>query len=184
MNTPPLRNFVFGLLALISSPFASAATPDEIRARVHDRLAAIAADPALVAAVKEQNARGQTLAEIQAADKVWMATPGVSPLMQKLMDSPLAQRLRGLREQMPFLAESFVMDHLGANVAMTEKTSDYWQGDEAKFTDCVKDGGQTWVGKLLFDDSTQTYSVQISLPIRDGDKIIGAICFGIDVENL
>lgn len=33
----------------------------------------------------------------------------------------------------PEYAEIFVMDNQGANVAMSDKTSDYWQGDEDKF---------------------------------------------------
>lgn len=178
------RTFFAAACALVMSASTFAMSPEEIRDRISDTLAGIAADPLLIAAVKEQNARGQTLAQIRATDETWMATPGISPLMRELMDSPVAQRLRSQRATMPFLAECFVMDRLGANVAMTEKTSDYWQGDEAKFIDCVKNGGQIWLGKLSFDDSTQTYSVQISLPVRAGDEVIGAVCFGIDVENL
>jgi hypothetical protein len=35
-----------------------------------------------------------------------------------------------------------------------------------------------------FDDSTQAYLVQVSVPVIDGDKVIGAITFGIDVDQI
>lgn len=84
-----------------------------------------------------------------------------------------------------YYAEIFVMDNQGANVAMTDKTSDYWQGDEAKFKKSFNDGaGAVFVDDVEFDDSAQAYLVQVSVPVKDGDKVIGAITFGIDVEKV
>jgi sensor histidine kinase regulating citrate/malate metabolism len=37
---------------------------------------------------------------------------------------------------------------------------------------------------VKFDDSTQAYLVQVSVPVKDADKVIGAITVGIDVEKL
>ncbi len=72
-----------------------------------------------------------------------------------------------------------------ANVCMTDKTSDYWQGDEAKFKESYKDGqGALHVSKVKFDDSTQTYVVQVSVPVVDGSEIIGAITIGVDVDKI
>ena len=82
-------------------------------------------------------------------------------------------------------SEIFVMDNLGANVAMSDKTSDYWQGDEAKFKESFKGGaGAVHIGDVEFDDSSQLYTVQISVPVKDGTKVIGAITFGIDVDSV
>jgi len=49
---------------------------------------------------------------------------------------------------------------------MTNKTSDYWQGDEAKFTESFKGGsGAVHIGDVEFDQSAQAYLVQISVPV-------------------
>jgi hypothetical protein len=77
------------------------------------------------------------------------------------------------------------MDNQGANVCMTDKTSDYWQGDEAKFKNSYNGGkGSIFVDDVEFDDSAQMYVSQVSVPVIDDGKVIGAITFGVDVENL
>lgn len=39
------------------------------------------------------------------------------------------------------------------------------------------------LGEVTFDESTQAYLVQISVPVKDGDTVIGAITFGINIEE-
>jgi len=68
---------------------------------------------------------------------------------------------------------------------MTDKTSDYWQGDEPKFTECYKGGkGAVYVPDVAFDESSQAYTVAVSIPVKDGDATIGVIVFGINVDNI
>ena len=177
------------LLAAFLLATALRLSADEVPARVHElartELAALAADPALVSAVAAQNARGLTLDQIKAEDKQWMATAGTAGFMKAIIDSPLGNHLRAWRKARPYVAEIIVMDHQGANVAITEKTSDYWQGDEPKFSESFKDGGVVFVDRVKFDDSTQTYSVQVSVPVRDAaGAAIGVICCGFDIEQL
>jgi hypothetical protein len=70
-------------------------------------------------------------------------------------------------------------------VAMSDKTSDYWQGDEAKFKKSFNNGeGAVFIDDVKFDDSSQAYTVQVSVPVIDGDKVIGAITFGIDLDQM
>jgi hypothetical protein len=67
---------------------------------------------------------------------------------------------------------------------MTDKTSDYWQGDEDKFIESYKNGtGAVHIGDIKFDDSAQVYLVQVSVPVKDGDTVIGAVTIGIDVDK-
>ena len=74
------------------------------------------------------------------------------------------------------------MDNQGALVAATDKTSDYWQGDEDKFSHPFTTGSML-VSEVEFDTSAQAYLVQISVPVKDGDKVIGAITFGINLDE-
>jgi len=140
-------------------------------------------DPVLVAAVKEQNAKGMTLDQIQKRDKEWMATTGMDDQMKAMMKNAAAQELDKLEATKPYFFESILMDNQGANVAMTNKTSDYWQGDETKFTNAFKVGGVD-IGKSKFDDSAKAYLIQVSVPVLEGGKPIGALCVGINLDEL
>jgi hypothetical protein len=111
--------------------------------------------------------------------------PGIADYMQEMMDSECGRYLAKIQNGSPYFAEIFVMDNQGANVAMTDKTSDYWQGDEAKFKKSFNGGsGAVFVDDVEFDDSTQAYLVQVSVPVKDGERVIGAITFGIDIDRL
>jgi hypothetical protein len=59
------------------------------------------------------------------------------------------------------------------------------RGDEAKFKKSYNGGqGAIFVDDVEFDKSAQAYLVQISVPVKDGDTVIGAITFGVDVEKV
>jgi len=159
--------------------------PQKIVDLAHSELAALGTAPQIVSAVKAQNEKGMGMAKIKAMDDKWKATPGLAPFMQKLMDSDCAKFLGQIQETQAFYSEIFVMDNQGANVAMTNKTSDYWQGDEAKFKKSFARGkGSIFVDEVEFDDSSQAYLVQVSVPVMDQGKAIGAITFGIDVDQV
>jgi hypothetical protein len=176
---------VFFVVAGVTLALAGEKAPQKVVDLANSTLAKLGADPVIVAAVKAENAKGKTLSQIQELDKKWMATAGVADFMKALMDSECGQYLKKIQASQPFFAEIFVMDNQGANVAMSDKTSDYWQGDEPKFTESFKGGaGAIHISDVKFDDSTQAYLAQVSVPVKDGDKVIGAITIGIDVEKV
>lgn len=151
----------------------------------HSTLVKLGTDAVIVQAVKAENAKGKTLEQIKATDKTWQETAGVADYMQALMDSECGKYLRKLQRSAPYFAEIFAMDHQGANVCMTDKTSDYWQGDEAKFKESYKGGtGAVHISNVKFDDSTQAYLVQVSVPVKDGNTVIGALTNGVDVDRV
>ena len=159
--------------------------PQKVIDLANGTLVKVGTDPVIVKAVKEENAKGKTLDAIKGKDKKWKATAGIADYMQALMDSECGKHIAGIQNSAPYYAEVFVMDNQGANVAMTDKTSDYWQGDEAKFKKSFNGGsGAVFVDEVEFDDSTQAYLVQVSVPVKDGGSVIGAITFGIDVDKI
>lgn len=164
------------------------AVAQEVPAAVHaivPQLQDWGRDPILVEAVRQQNARGQTLDAIKTLDAAWIAESGVTPFMEKLMTSDAAKELAKLEGTQPYFVESFLMDDQGANVAMTNKTSDYWQGDEDKFTASYLGGkGAVHIGPVKFDSSAQAYLVQVSVPVLDAGRAIGALTIGIDLDRL
>lgn len=178
---------VAGLFFVANAALVNAAekAPQKVVDLAHSTLAAIGSDPVIVNAVKTENAKGKTLAQIQTKDKDWKSFAGIADYMKVIMESDCAKKLKQIQESAPYYSEIFVMDNQGANVAMTDKTSDYWQGDEAKFQKSFAGGaGAVFVDDVEFDESSQAYLVQISVPVMDGGKAIGAITFGIDVDKI
>jgi hypothetical protein len=159
--------------------------PQKVIELANSTLANLGVDPIIVAAVKAENSKQKTLAQIKEMDEKWKAYAGIADYMKAIMESECGKHLQTIQNSAPYYAEIFVMDNQGANVAMTDKTSDYWQGDEAKFKKSFAGGeGLVFVDEVEFDDSAQAYLVQVSVPVKDGDKVIGAITFGIDVDKI
>ena len=181
-----ISSVIIGLFLVIGSGMGFAEeAPQAVKDLASTKLAGYGSDGVIVAAVKNQNVAGKSLSDIQAADKKWQATAGIDDFMKSLMSSECGKHLEGIMNSADYFAEIFVMDNQGANVAMTGKTSDYWQGDEGKFKNSFAGGsGAVFVDQVEFDDSSQAYLVQISVPVMDGGKAIGAITFGIDVDKV
>jgi hypothetical protein len=159
--------------------------PQKVLDLANTTLKALGSDPAIVAAVKAQNSQGLTLAKIQEQDAAWQKNPGIDPFMQGLLSNACSKRLGTLQKSEPYLAELFAVDNQGANVCLTDKTSDYWQGDEPKFKESW-DGaaGKVFVADVKFDQSSQVYSTQVSVPVVEKGKAIGVLVIGIDVEKV
>jgi hypothetical protein len=173
------------LTSVVGPALAGEKAPQRVVDMGNSTLAALGSDPVIVKAVKEENAKGKSLDQIKEMDGKWLAHAGVADYMKALTDSECGKHLQALQSSSPQYVEIFVMDNQGANVAMTAKTSDYWQGDEAKFQKSFAEGkGAVFVDDVKFDDSSQTYLVQVSVPVLDGGKAIGAITFGIDIEKV
>ncbi len=184
------KSIAFGMVGLAALGLAgnlSAAekAPQKVVDLAGSELAKLGSDPVIVEAVKVENAKGKTLDQIKELDKKWQQAAGVVDYMQALMNNPCGKRLKEIQKSAPYYAELFVMDKLGANVCMSDKTSDYWQGDEPKFSESYKDGkGAVHIGEVKFDDSVQAYIVQVSVPVTEGGAVIGAMTIGIDVDKL
>jgi hypothetical protein len=141
-------------------------------------------DPALIREVTAQNAHRMTMAEITAIDKAWMAG-GEADRVAKLLSNACATRLKSLVSTNPAFNESFVMDDQGANVCMSDRTSDFWQGDEAKWQKSFNGGkGATFVDQPKYDVSAKAILVQVSVPVMSNGAAIGAITVGINTKLL
>lgn len=171
---------------LLASPiFATAEEAPESVKKLAPTLTAWGTDNTLIDAVKAQNAKGLTLEAIQARDAAWRKVEGLDAEMKHMMESAAATKMLEFEKSQPYFFELFLMDNQGANVAMTNKTSDYWQGDEAKWQESFKGGtGAVHIGEVEFDESAQDYLVQISVPVMDAGKAIGAITIGVNIDSL
>lgn len=184
----------FAILASLAMPGASIANEYESQLRnlFEQRLQPWLQSPVLIEAIKKQNAdhAGLTASEIDTMDKDWrrQAESGSGPLIDHLMKSGASAFLAGKKSEAgDLVTEVFVMDNKGLNVAISDVTSDYMQGDEAKWQKTYGRGaGQIFIDEVEFDDSSETYQSQLSASVVDptSGKVIGAITFGINVEEL
>ncbi|WP_417671929.1 hypothetical protein [Roseibium sp.] len=165
---------------------------DELTALANGRIAEVASSSEVVAAVKSQNETTGSYdqAKIDSLDKTWRSETDAAdqPMIDMVLDNPLSAYLADVQEGSDGLfTEIFVMDGKGLNVGQSDVTSDYWQGDEAKWKDTFLVGkGAVHVSDLEEDESTQTLQSQVSVPVVDPDTgaAIGAVTFGVNVEGL
>ncbi len=101
-------------------------------------------------------------------------------LCTRLCTNQLAQRLKTLRNSYigkhnnPVFAEIFVTNKFGANVAQTNKTSDYYQADEQWWQVARSKG--LFVGDVKYDESSYAFSMDIAAKIVDANgNFLGVI---------
>ncbi|WP_417309494.1 hypothetical protein [Devosia sp.] len=191
-----IRKFVLAATAmgLLSGPALAQDNEyaDALNEIANGQLRTIAENPALVAAIKAQNAEtaGYDAAKIEELDQQWRAEvdAGSKPLIDEVMGTEASQMLMAEQESAEGLfSEMFATDAMGLNVAQSTITSDYWQGDEEKFTETYSVGPDAiYLGEIEQDESTQTYQSQVSITIVDPDsgEPIGSITAGVDLSML
>jgi hypothetical protein len=164
----------------------------ELSALAKGQIAEIAAAPEVVGAVKAQNAEtaGYDQAKIDELDTTWRAQADAAdqPMIDAALDSEVSGYLMDVQDGSDGLfTEIFVMDAKGLNVGQSDVTSDYWQGDEAKWQQTFSVGADAiHISELEEDESTQTVQSQVSVSVVDPDsgEVIGAVTFGVNVDKL
>ena len=148
-------------------------------------LAKFGHDKAIVKAVKAQNKKGMDLEMgIKITDGAWKGVrEGTLPIMDELMANDCAKAANALMGSVDYVVEIFVMDNQGANVCMTAKTGDYWQGDEAKWVKSYNGGiGSVFVDEVE-EDGGKMIS-QVSVPVISKGMAIGAMTIAVDTGKL
>ena len=158
----------------------------KVQGFVNSKLIPLTSNGVFVTSVEAQNAKKVALTEIQAIDKKWIGAEEELPIQKEVMSNGCAQELIKHVKALPAVKEAFVMDDQGAVVCENALTSDYWQGDEAKWQKSFNGGkGGVDAGKIKFDKSANANLQQVSLPIiGKGGKVIGAVTFGLSIDQL
>ena len=145
----------------------------------------MALNPALIQAVRQQNVEALDMNNIKQRDTDWKATKALTPFKRSLQENHAGKMLKRYVVRNPSLNEAFLTDNKGANVAAFPATSDYWQGDEEKWTESFNEGsGQLFLGPVERDESTNTYAVQVSAPLFHQGKTIGVLVVGVTLDYL
>ena len=179
--------FLFGNAAIAQEEHVGPIT-DYVNANVVPWLS----DPVVVDAGRAPNAKNAARGPAANAAR---ATPGRAeidaaskPMIDATLGNDLSKFLAQKREASGgLITEAFVTDAKGLNVGQSDVTSDYWQGDEAKWQKSFGAGpGAIFVDGVEKDESTQSLQSQVSITISDPatKQAIGAITLGIDVDAL
>ena len=146
----------------------------------------MAFNPSIIRAVEQQNNQKLALAEIKSRDDEWKdAGDSMTALIRETTQNEVAKYFQRRVDNNSSIDEVFLTDNQGANVAAYPPTSDYWQGDEEKWTASYNNGnGVVFIGPLELDESTQKTLVQISAPIISNDETIGVLVLGVSVDYL
>ena len=177
------------LLAALPA-FANDAEP-KMREYLETQISTWAQNPVLIEAVRAQNAtsEGYSQAQIDEMDQAWRAEVGMatSAVIDPVLHNAASDFLRSVvGDAGGVITEVFVMDSRGLNVATSDVTSDYWQGDEEKFTETYPHGPEgVHFGEIEFDESSQTYQGQISFSLVDPatNAVVGAMTVGVNAET-
>lgn len=136
--------------------------------------------------------------QIRRIEEDWTGLPMRDALLRQILDNPVSIRWRSIQAQHPRIAEVLITDRTGRLVAATNKTSDYFQADEAWWQWCVSDGrGRTLVADIAYDESAVSRSGQIGVwvvdvvvPIRaarasgQADQLAGVAKVSLDADWL
>lgn len=191
-----MRKYLLGGVALMSLFMVTPVIAEEahvapVTEYVNANVKPWLSDPAIVDAIKAQNAANAALdqAGIDALDQKWRAEVEADshPMIDAVLASAISTFLKGKQEGSGgTITEVFVTDAKGLNVGQSDVTSDYWQGDEDKFTKSFGAGADAlFVDAAEKDESTQMLQSQASMSIVDETgKPIGAITIGVNLDQL
>lgn len=147
-------------------------TPEvnQVLTKKEETLQTLATDHAIVDAVRSLNSKDQqlSLADITRLDTDWIASKTATPFIQQFITNETAQRLVAFQKANLGFKEIFAADAYGLVVGETNKTSDYYQADEAWWVNSMNGGaGKIIHGNIEFDQSAQTEAISIYIPIID-----------------
>ncbi len=142
--------------------------------------------------VDAQNSRLQKLPQdqIDALDKQWRAEreSDDKPLIAATLSNPLSVYLVRLQgKSLGLYAEIFVMDQNGLNVGQSSITSDFWQGDEAKFQKTYDVSSDAlFIDEPEWDDAAKIWRGQVSFTLTEADSTtpIGAVTMEVNLTEL
>ncbi len=127
--------------------------------------------------------------EIMRLDQQWRIADSTNndadPLVQSVLNHTVAEELREFRATAPEHVEIFVTDRHGVNVAATNRTSDYYQADEEWWQVAYNNrAGTVYISQPVVDESSQTLSLQMALPIFENEtgEFLGIIRTTVDLE--
>ena len=146
------------------------------------KVAAWAADPLMVKAVKETNATGPIP---MMGNAKWRELKETDPLVTAFVDNAAGKLLtKWLNADAKGINKIVLSGDKSHRAAFTSMPALYIGKGKPNFDTSFNDGDVWQQGETKPDPSTNIESVQISAPVKDGDKVIGVLLVALTVSNL
>jgi hypothetical protein len=141
-----------------------------------------AATPDIVKAVKEANAKGPIPGMGNAK---WRELKETDPIVQGFVTSATGQLLtKWMNADAKGINKIVLTGNKSQRVAFTSMPAIYLGKGKPNF-DTAFDDGKAWQqGETKPDPSTNIDAVQIALPVKDGDAVIGVLLVSLTAANL
>ncbi len=108
-------------------------------------------------------------------DQEWITSSNNSTIfLNSLLNNQISEKLNRNIEfnedehEYELYGEIFVTNKYGANIGLTQKTSDYYQADESWWIKTKENG--IYIGEVEYDQSSEIYSTTISVRIDDNES--------------
>ncbi len=125
------------------------------------------------------------LSQILVIDNRWRSAPDNDIVVLGVLNNDTASKLRDFQSKFPNHVELFLTNKYGANIAATNRTSDYYQADEDWWKKAYSLGkGKVYIGQPEFDESSHTYSINLAVPISYKGKVAGILRSTYDVSAI
>jgi len=139
--------------------------------------------------------RMESLTTVLTFDSKWqaLAPERSTELARAILELPGSRALHAWKlTHQELVTEAMLTNNMGTLTAMSQLTSDYWQGDEPKFNQVVENlrAGLSgldviFLSDIRYDASTSRFQVTVSAPVGPVTNNIpkGIIALGLDIEN-
>ena len=140
-----------------------------------------AADPLIVAAVKEANAKGPIPGMGNAK---WRELKETDPVVTGFITNPAGQKLtQWMNADANGINKIVLSGTKSQRVAFTSMPAIYLGKGKPNFDEAA--GGKVWQqGESKPDPSTNIDTVQIAAPVKDGGNVIGVLLVSLTADNL
>lgn len=170
--------------------------PEEFRIRaLADRLIRELHGTLNIGQTVEAAPRQQNFTDVMTQDSVWQVLAPDTPtaLASYILQLPGSRALHGWRvAQDGLVSEAMVINDMGTLAAMSGLTTDYWQGDEPKYQEVVRNTRRglmgldaLYISPIRFDASTSQFQVTVSAPVEPIEEGVpkAIIALGLNAEE-
>ena len=176
-----MRLFVISLLAALSTLTtvgAHGAENDALAVPI-DKITALANQAEVLKLAQKLDGKID-LDEIFSREDLWMESDSKPT---HFLNKSLQYYFEGIIQQPGSpIVELILMGSQGETLAAYPLPTDYWQGDESKFINVMADE-QTFIDNMAWDESSQTISAQVSVPVKDASgEMFGVLTAGIEAS--
>lgn len=165
----------------------TAATDAYVFRRILDA-SVLARVPTIRAAAAEASRRPFEQTAVLELDRQWQSNQSLPPASAGILQNETSRLLADLAVRDATYKEILVTDRPGRLIAATNRTTDYYQGDEEWWQETFSGGtrGRVFVSGVHFDESAGVNAINIAAPIvgADESQVVGVIKVIVDVREL